>query len=458
MLIKEGKKLRTTSRGRDPKLAPNGCRHSSKLAGERESWVPRGVSSYHSFTAESGSNALVKDVDGRSYIDFAGGIGALNVGHCHPRVVEAVRRQAQQLLHMAFPVAGYCAYAKVCRRLCEAAPGSFPKKAALFNSGAEAVENAVKVARSHTRRPGIVSFDMSFHGRTYLAVGLTGKHKPYRQKFGPFPGELYRIPYPYAYRPPDGVRAEDLTRYCLGRLENLFSTSIGPDQIAAIIIEPVLGEGGFVVPPADFIPSLRRVCDKHGILLIADEVQTGFGRTGKMFAIEHSGAAPDVLVVAKSLAAGLPLSGIVGRAEVLDSVEAGGLGGTYGGNPVACAAAMAVFDILEEERLIERASRIGKKIERRFDALVRSCPTVGESRGLGAMRALELVEDRKTKEPLPESDMKAILSDCAREGLLIIRAGQHGNVLRCLVPLTIPFDQLERGLDILEAVLRDRKP
>lgn len=427
---------------------------SKRFWTDRERFIPKGLFQYHSICIETASNALVQDVDGNSYIDFAAGIGALNVGHCHPDVVEAVRRQAGQMLHTSIHVAAYPSYIKVCEKLVEAAPGIFPKKAILFNSGAEAVENAVKIARVATGRQGIVGFDLAFHGRTYLAVSLTGKHKPYRQKFGPFPGELYRVPYPYPYRPPEGVRPADLTRHCISRIESLFSASTSPDNVAAVVIEPVLGEGGLVAPPPDFLPALRRLCDRYGILLIADEVQSGFGRTGKMFAMEHSGVVPDLMTVAKSLAAGLPLSGVVGRAELMDAIEPGGLGGTYGGNPLACAAAMAVFDIFEKEDLLSRAVKLGRLVAGRLEALQRSVRVVGDARGLGAMRAIELVRDRRSQEPLSEEDMKRILAQSAERGLLLIKAGQFNNVLRILPPLTIPLPELERGLDILEEVLK----
>lgn len=440
-------------------LVKDSINHNSKRSAfRRGSLLPRGVFGYHPVVVDGGLNARLSGVDGKSYIDFAGGIGAMNVGHSHPSVVAAVQRQASQLQHVSIHVASYPGYLKVCEHLIETAPGNFAKKALLLNSGAEAVENAVKLARAYTGRPGVISFEWGFHGRTYLAVTLTGKERPYRQKYGPFPGGIYHSVYPYIYRPPKGVAPAELTSHCLDRLEKLLQSTVAAEQVAAIIIEPVLGEGGFLVPPADFIPALRRLCDKHGILLIADEVQTGFGRTGTLFAMEQSGVVPDLTITAKSLAAGFPLSAVVGRADVMDSVEPGGVGGTYGGNPVSCAAAMAVFDIFARERLLERSKKVGRIIQKRFDAMARRLAVVGDSRGLGAMRALELVSNKKTKEPLGEAAMKNILSECASRGLLVIKAGAYGNVIRNLVPLTVPFSDLDQGLDILEGVLGEVRP
>lgn len=423
----------------------------------RERWVARGVGSYHGIVVDSAENSTLTAADGKKYVDFAGGIGVLNVGHRHPKVVAAIKRQADRLLHTCFQVVYYPEYIEVCRRLSEAAPGDFQKKAVLFNSGAEALENAVKIARAFTGRRGVVCFDGAFHGRTFMALRMTGKHKPYRPRIGPFPGDVYHVPFPYPYRPPAGVAPKDLSAHCLDRLEQLFQSVVAAEEVACIVVEPVQGEGGFIVPPADFLPALRSLCDRHGILLVADEVQSGFGRTGKMFAVEHFGVVPDLMTVAKSLAAGLPLSGVVGRAEAMDALEPGGLGGTYAGNPLACAAALAVFDIFKEEKLLARAVKVGETIRKAFDRLAERSPFGGESRGLGAMRALELVADKKTKAPLPEARMKDILRGCAEKGLIAIKAGGHGNVLRCLVPLTVPEPELARGLEILESVVLAQK-
>lgn len=426
---------------------------SGKLWRERKNWVSQGPYHYTDIFAVKGKGALLWDADGKQYIDFAGGIGTLNVGHCHPKVVEAVRKQAGELTHTCYSVALYESYHKVCEKLCKAAPGKFSKKAALFNSGAEAVENAIKLARRYTKRPAVIAFENSFHGRTWMSMTLTGKEKPYKVGFGPFVPEVYHAPFPYSYRLPEGVAEKDASKYALSALNWIFETKATPDKVAAIIIEPILGEGGFVVPPADFLPALRKICTQHGIVLIADEIQTGFGRTGKMFACEHWGIEPDLMTVAKSIAGGLPLSGVVGRTEILDCVEPGGIGGTYGGNPISCEAALAVFDIFEKEKLVERGAKLGRLIEERFRQMAKKYSVVGESRGLGAMQALELVEPG-TKKPLAAEKVKAILHECQDKGLILLKAGMYGNVLRTLVPLVATESEVKEGLDILEAALK----
>jgi 4-aminobutyrate aminotransferase/(S)-3-amino-2-methylpropionate transaminase len=393
------------------------------------------------------------DADGKEYIDFAGGIGAINVGHCHPKVVAALREQAGKLLHTSMHVAAYEKYMQVCAELIAVTPGDWRKKAILFNSGSEATENAVKFARAYTKRKAVISFDNSFHGRTLLCLALDGKYKPLRQGLGPVPAEIYHARFPYAYRAPRGVKAEELTEHCLEELEKFFLIEVSADDVAAIIIEPVQGEGGFVVPTPGFLKALRALCDKHGIVLIADEVQSGFGRTGKMFAVEHDGVAPDLMTVGKSLCAGMPLSGVVGKAEILDAAATGAIGGTYGGNPMSCAAALAVFEIFREEKLTVAGARIGEVVKKRFDSFQSRFAFVGDSRGLGAMRAIELVSDKKTKAPLPAARVKEILHDCVDRGLVVIKAGVHDNVIRTLMPLTIPDADLNKGLDILEEVL-----
>jgi 4-aminobutyrate aminotransferase/(S)-3-amino-2-methylpropionate transaminase len=423
------------------------------LWSERQKLVSNGTAAYTTLFIEKAQNATVWDVDGEEYIDFAGGIGTLNVGHCHPKVTAALREQAGKLLHTSFHVAAYPDYLDVCRQLIDSLPGSAPKKAILFNSGSEAVENAVKFARGFTKRKAIISFDFAFHGRTLLCLSLDGKYKPLRQGLGPFAGETYHARLPYAYRPPKGLKETDLTEYCLGELEKFFLTEVAGEDVAAIIIEPVLGEGGFIVPTPGFLGGLRKICDKHGILLIIDEVQTGFGRTGKFWAMEHDKIIPDLVTVGKSLGAGMPISGVVGRADILDSVATGAIGGTYGGNPLACAAAKAVFDIFKEEKLVERAQIIGKTVAKRFDSFRERFPIVGDSRGLGAMRAIELVKDKKTKEPLAPAKVKEILHKCQDDGLIVIKAGVHDNVIRTLMPLTIGEAELKKGLDILEGAL-----
>lgn len=423
----------------------------------RERLVAAGTAAYSHIVIDRASNSRVVDVDGKEYVDFAGGIGAMNVGHCHPKVVAAVREQAGKLLHTAFHVACYEPYLDAAERLVEVTPGSFRKKAIFFNSGSEAIENAVKFARAFTKRRGIVSFENAFHGRTLLCLTLNGKHKPLRQGFGPVPAEIYHSAFPYPYRAPRGVKPQDLTAYCMDELEKLFLREAAPEDIAAFIVEPVQGEGGFIVPPPDFLPALREVCDKHGILLIGDEVQSGFGRTGEMFGFDHFKVIPDLMTIGKSVGGGMPVSAVVGRADVLDSAPVGSVGGTYGGNPLACAAIKAVFKIFDEEDLVERARRIGKVVQKRFDGFRDRFPFVGDSRGLGAMRAIELVTDKTKKTPIPGARVKELLHACEEKGLMVIKAGAYDNVIRTLMPLTIPDEDLAQGLDILEESLAELK-
>src|SRR4029077_15016701 len=410
-----------------------------ELAELRRRYVPRGITTAHPLVADRARGAELWDVAGRRYIDFAGGIGVMNVGHGHPHVMEAVHAQLDRVTHTSFQVLMYESYLRLAERLCALAPGPGPKKAIFFSTGAEAVENAVKIARAHTGRPAVISFQGGFHGRTLLALSLTGSVVPYKQNFGPYATEVYQVPFPYEYR---GWSTEK----ALASLEELFESAVAPQRVAAIIIEPVLGEGGFVPAPGEFLRELRALTERHGILLIADEIQSGFGRTGKFFAIEHSGVTPDLITVAKSLAAGFPLSGVVGRAEVMDAPGPGGLGGTYGGNPVACAAGLAVLDVMRDERLPERAARIGSVIEERMHSWAAEHEIVGDVRVMGAMAGMELVRDRKTK--VPADTETAQLPAKARErGLILLRAGVHHNVIRTLMPLTIPDDQLDEGLD-----------
>ncbi|MBI4376314.1 MAG: aspartate aminotransferase family protein [Elusimicrobia bacterium] len=427
---------------------------SGSLWAEREQLVSSGSAAYTHVVIERAENASVWDADGKRYIDFAGGIGALNVGHCHPRVVSALREQAGKLLHTSFHVAAYENYIRLCGKLVELMPGPGRKKAILFNSGSEAIENAIKFSRAHTRRKGVISFDNAFHGRTLVCLTLDGKYKPLRQHFGPSPAEFYRARYPYPYRPPSGIKPEDLTEYCLEELDRLFRNDVAPEDVAAIIAEPVQGEGGFIVPTPGFLKGLRKLCDQHGMMLVIDEVQTGFGRTGRMFAIEHDEVVPDLMVVGKSLGAGMPLSGVIGRAEILDSAPVGSIGGTYGGNPMSCAAALAVLEIFKDERLVDAGRRIGRVVAQRFDSWRDRSPLVGDSRGLGAMRAIELVSDKRSKAPLPPARVKEIISRCEEGGLIVIKAGGFDNVIRTLMPLTIPDSELERGLDVLESALK----
>jgi len=399
--------------------------------------------------AAAGHGATLTDVDGRTYIDFATGISVLNLGHNHPKVLAAMRQQLQALVHSGAPVMMPEVYVRLARRLCEITPGAFAKKALLLNSGAEAIENAVKIVRQATGRPAIISFHNSFHGRTLLSMTLTGKVSPYKQNFGPYAPEVYQVPYPYEYRRPAGMSAESLGGTAVAAVRDLFRTTVPAERVAGVLVEPVQGEGGFVVPPPDFLPALGRLCQVASIPLIVDEVQTGFGRTGRMFAVEHSQVEPDLVVLAKTLGGGLPLAAVVGRSELMDATAPGGLGGTFGGNPVACAAALAIIDALLEERLPDRAARIGQVALERMRGWMERMPAIGDVRGIGAMVAMELVKGRVTREPDPALTT-AILHACHDRGLAILKAGLYDNVIRLLPPLTISDDELRRGLDMLE--------
>jgi 4-aminobutyrate aminotransferase/(S)-3-amino-2-methylpropionate transaminase len=426
---------------------------SQALQAERERYLPRGVFAYHPVYPASGSGARVTDVDGNTYLDFAGGIGVMNVGHSHPEVVAAIQQQAALYTHTCAHVLTPPVYVDLARRLTEITPGNFPKKTLLVNSGAEAVENAIKIARAATGRSGVIAFENSFHGRTNLALALTGKVRPYRQDFGPFAPNVHTLPYPYVYRCPqhsgtDGANCHEWRE----ALERAFLTRIPADQVAAIIVEPVQGEGGFVVPPAHFLPELREICTQNGILLIIDEVQSGFGRTGKMFAIEHSNVEPDLMLLAKSLAGGLPLAAVVGRDTYMDAPLPGGLGGTYGGNPVACAAALAVLDVFEREGLADRGRVLGEQAMARMQGWRKRFPLIGEARGLGAMVAIELVTDQTQRTPATAAAAR-ILVEARERGLILIKAGLYDNVIRLLMPLVATDEELAEGLDILEAAL-----
>ena len=417
----------------------------AELSELRAKYVPRGITSAHPVAVDRAKGAELWDVSGKRYIDFAGGIGVMNVGHAHPRVMKAVHEQLDRATHTSFQVVHYESYLRLAERLCEVTPIDGPKKAIFFSTGAEAIENAVKIARAATGRQAVISFRGGFHGRTLLAPTLTGSVQPYKQDFGPYAAEVYQTPFPYVYR---GWNTEA----AMADLDNLLESEVGPKRVAAIVIEPVLGEGGFVPAPLDFMRRLRELCDRHGILFIADEIQTGFGRTGKFFAIEHSGVQPDLMTVAKSLAAGFPLSAVVGKADVMDAPGPGGLGGTYGGNPVACAAGLAVMDIMRDEKLPERSARIGSVVEERMQSWARDHEVIGDVRAVGAMAGMELVRDRKTKEPA-DKETANMLATAREKGLIILRCGVHHNVIRTLMPLTISDEHLEEGLDILGASL-----
>lgn len=425
---------------------------SRALMQRRAEAVPRGLSHATPVYVARAQEAWLEDVDGNRFIDFAGGIGCLNVGHLNPGVVSAINAQAQAFLHTCVQVTPYESYVRVAERLNQITPGNFPKKTLLLNTGAESVENAVKIARAYTGRPGVIAFEDAFHGRTFMAMALTSKTHPYKNGFAPFPSEIHRVPYAYCYRCSYSMQYPSCDVYCARHLEDTFRRVAAAEDIAALIVEPVLGEGGFVTPPPEFFSILLEICRKHGIVFIADEVQSGFGRTGKMFACEHYGIEPDVVITAKSLGGGLPLAAVTGRAEVMDAPGVGGLGGTFAGNPMACAAANAVLDAFEEGDLLDRANCIGERFKKRALKWSDRFELIGELRGLGAMRALELVKSRETRQPAAE-ETKQIAKYCYEHGVITITAGTYGNVIRLLMPLVISNEQIDEGLDVVEAAL-----
>jgi 4-aminobutyrate aminotransferase len=422
---------------------------TAELHERRVAAVPRGVGHATAIYAKRAENAEIWGEDGKRYIDFASGIAVVNTGHLHPKVVAAVEAQLKAFSHACFQVTPYETYVRLAERLNAIAPVLKPAKTILFSTGAEAVENAVKIARAHTGRPGVVSFSGGFHGRTLMGMALTGKVVPYKKGFGPFPPEVYNVAFPNTYH---GVSSEQ----SLAALAALFKYTADPSSIGAIFIEPVQGEGGFYIAPFEFLRALRDLCDQHGILLIADEIQTGFARTGRMFALEHAGIKADVVTLAKSLAGGFPLSAVTGRADVMDAANPGGLGGTYAGSPVACAAAHAVLDVIEEERLCDRADAIGKIILDRCNELKNrlNLNCVGDVRGLGAMCAIELVKDAKSGEPAPQLT-QAMMKIANEKGLILLSCGTYGNVIRFLVPLTASDALIRDGMDIFEASLTE---
>ena len=421
-----------------------------ELRALREAAVPRGVGSAVPVFVASAENAEVRDVEGRRYVDFASGISVLNTGHRHPRVQAAVEAQMHRLWHAAFQVTPYESYVTLAAALNDLVPGAPPQQTVLLTTGVEAVENSVKIARAYTGRPAVIAFSGGFHGRTLFGLALTGRVTPYKVGFGPFPADVFHAPFPVAYH---GVTTAD----ALDALRSLLGTAVEPSRVAAIIVEPVQGEGGFYVAPPEFLQGLRSICDEHGILLIVDEIQTGFGRTGLMFAIEHAGVTPDLVTMAKSLGSGLPLSAVTGRADVMNAPAPGGLGGTYGGSPLACAAALAVLDVIREEHLVDRATAIGDLIVERLRAMKsqHALDAIGEIRALGAMVAIEFVKDGDASRP-DAALTKQIVAGAAERGLILISCGVRGNVIRFLTPLTIADDLLHEGLDILEDVLRSR--
>jgi len=419
---------------------------SSALKDRRNQAVPQGVGNLTSIFAQRAENSELWDVEGKRFIDFASGIAVLNTGHSHPKVLEAAKEQMDRFSHTCFHVAMYDKYVELAEKLNDITPGDHKKKTMMVSTGAEAVENAIKIARSYTGRPAVVAFSGAFHGRTLLGMGLTGKVMPYKKGFAPFPSELYHVPFPGEYR---GCDIDE----SLAALDELFRTDVDPSRVAAFIIEPVQGEGGFNPTPPALLQALRKIADEHGILLICDEIQTGFARTGKMFATEHAEIVPDMMTLAKSLAGGFPLSAVVGRAEIMDAVHPGGLGGTYAGFPPACAAALAAIEVIDEENLCERAQVVGDAIQNRFKAMAAdNFDCIGDVRGLGAMVAMELVTDRAAKTPAGDLT-KALLAEAEKRGLILLSCGTYGNVVRVLVPLTVSDEILEEGLNILEDAL-----
>jgi 4-aminobutyrate aminotransferase / (S)-3-amino-2-methylpropionate transaminase / 5-aminovalerate transaminase len=418
---------------------------SREILARKERVVAEPLSIYLPVVIAEGRGALVTDVDGNTFLDFIGGVGCLTVGHSHPRVVAAAQEQLEHFSHTDFTILPYEVYVTLSERLTKLAPIGGEKRAAFFNAGAEAIENAIKFARAYTNRPAVIAFEGGFHGRTLLAVSLTSKTHPYKAGLGPFSPEVYRVPFAQDYRGPTSAEA-------LADLERALVTQVAAEQVAAIVIEPLQGEGGFVVAPREFLRGVRRICDENGIVLVVDEVQTGYGRTGRMWAIEHYGVEPDLLVTAKSIAAGLPLSAVIGRAEIMDAPGDSAVGGTFVGNPVAQAAALAVLDVIEEEGLIERASALGEAMRERMVRWQDRFPAIGDVRGLGAMLAIELVEDRETKRPAADL-ATAVAEAAAARGLLLLKSGIYSNCIRVLCPLVLSDSELEEALDVWEQAL-----
>jgi len=420
---------------------------NAELHQRRQRAVPRGVTNSLAVYAERAANAEIWDVEGRRYIDFASGISVLNTGHVHPKVREAIARQLEKFTHTCFQVTPYESYIALAEALNALAPGATPKKTIFLTTGAEAVENALKIARFHTKRSGVIAFSGGFHGRTLACVSLTGKVQPYKAGFGPMLPEIYHLPFPMPYH---GVTVE----HSLAALEQLFKADVDPERVAAIIIEPVLGEGGFYAAPAELLRRLRSVCDSHGIVLIADEIQSGFGRTARMFAIEHAGIEPDLITIAKSVAGGVPLSAVIGKASIMDAPLPGGLGGTFAGSPLACAAGLAVLEVMREEQLLQRSQEIGRFMSSRFKGLQVRFPCIGEVRHLGAMVAIELVKNGRADSP--DADLtKALVQAAGRAGLVILSCGMYSNVIRFLAPLTITDALLKEGCRLFEAALEE---
>ena len=421
---------------------------SREILARKERVIADAKSIYIPAVIDHAHGIVVTDVDGNTFLDWTGGIGCLNVGHTNEAVSAALHRQVDRFLHTDFTMVPYESYIELAERLLEKTPIAGPKKAAFFNSGAEAVENAIKIAKLATGRPAVICFDRAFHGRTLMAMSLTSKQHPYKAGMGPFAPEIYRAPYPYPYR----GDAIDATGPALAELREMFTTHVAPENVAAIIFEPVQGEGGFIVPPKEWVQGLRQIADEHGIVLIADEVQSGYGRTGRMFGIEHFGVEPDIITVAKSIAAGVPISGVLGRAEIVDRAGDSTIGGTYVGSPLGCVAGIAVLDQIEQCDLLARGRAIGERMRSRFEAMQATYPQLGDVRGLGPMLALEFVKDPATKEPAPEL-ATAVAEGAMQRGLMILKAGLHGQCLRVLIALVATDEQIDETLDVFEETL-----
>jgi 4-aminobutyrate aminotransferase / (S)-3-amino-2-methylpropionate transaminase / 5-aminovalerate transaminase len=430
---------------------------SIALSDRSKNAVPRGVAQLTPIFVQSAENAIIEDVDGNRFLDLAGGIGCLNVGHRNPAVTTALHAQIERFLHTCFMVTPYEPYVALAEKLNELAPGNTPKKTLLLNSGAEAVENAIKIARAYTKRPAVICFEDGFHGRTLLTLALTSKTQPYKSGFEPFPSDVYRIPFAYCYRCSYNLTYPDCKLHCAKHLEDTFRRVVAADSVAAVIVEPVLGEGGFVAPPFDWLGTVHEICKQHSILLIADEVQTGFARTGKFFACEHFGVEPDLLITAKSMGGGLPIAAVTGRAEIMDNTGPGSLGGTFGGNPLSCESALAAIEAIQQLGLNDRALALGERFRSRASTWQQRFASIGDVRGIGAMQAMEIVRPGDSR--TPDSDLtKKITRYCYEHGLILVTAGTYANIIRLLMPLVISESEMEEALDILEGALSDACP
>lgn len=427
---------------------------SLAIVARREAASPRGAAKLTPLAVERAAGALVYDADGNTLLDFAGGIGVLAAGHNHPAVVEAVKAQADALIHLCAIVGSYEPYVQVVELLNACAPGAFAKKSVLLNSGAEAVETAVKIARAHTGRPGIVVFEGAYHGRTNLTLAMTSKYALFKKGFGPFAPEVYRLPFPNVYRRPPEMSEEGFVQYAVEQLEHAFVAQVDPGAVAAVVIEPVQGEGGFIPAPPRFLQRIRELCTQHGMVMVADEVQCGFGRTGRLFAVEHYGLAPDLMTTAKSLAAGMPLAAVTGRAEIMDAPHPGGLGGTYSGNPPACAAAVEAIRIISDPAFLARAQAVGTRLRGWLERIAQESPLVGDVRGLGPMLAMEFVQDRASKVPVAPDVVLRVTQETLKRGLITIRAGLYANCLRFLPPLNVTDEQIDEGMGIVAEAVR----